>query len=46
MSSKLTTLAEAVASIPDGAHLALSGFAITRCTIAFAHELIRQGKKD
>ncbi len=46
MSSKLTTLAEAVASIPDGAHIALSGFAITRCTIAFAHELIRQGKKD
>ena len=46
MSSKLTTLSEAVASIPDGAHIALSGFAITRCTIAFAHELIRQGKGD
>lgn len=45
MSSKLATLSEAVASIPDGAHVALSGFAITRCTMAFAHELIRQGKR-
>lgn len=43
--SKLTTLAEAVASVPSGAHLALSGFAITRCTMAFARELIRQGIK-
>ena len=41
--SKLTTLPEAVASIPSGAHLALSGFAITRCVMAFAHEVIRQG---
>ena len=41
--SKLTTLADAVASIPSGAHLALSGFAITRCTMAFAREVIRQG---
>lgn len=40
---KLTPLAEAVASIPSGAHLALSGFAITRCTMAFAREVIRQG---
>jgi acyl CoA:acetate/3-ketoacid CoA transferase alpha subunit len=44
--SKLTPLAEAVASIPSGAHLALSGFAITRCTMAFARELIRQGTKE
>jgi glutaconate CoA-transferase subunit A len=43
--SKLTTLAEAVASIPSGSHLALSGFAITRCTMAFAREAIRQGLK-
>ena len=43
--SKLTTLAEAVASVPSGAHLALSGFAITRCTMAFAREVIRQGIK-
>ena len=41
--TKVTTLAEAVASIPSGAHLALSGFAITRCTMAFAREVIRQG---
>ena len=44
--TKLTTLTEAVASIPPGAHLALSGFAITRCTMAFAREVIRQGIKD
>jgi glutaconate CoA-transferase, subunit A len=40
--TKLSTLNEAVASIPSGAHLALSGFAITRCTMAFAREVIRQ----
>jgi len=44
--SKLTTLTDAVASIPSGSHVALSGFAITRCTMAFAHEVIRQGIKD
>jgi glutaconate CoA-transferase subunit A len=43
---KVVNLAEAVASIPSGSHIALSGFAITRCTIAFACELIRQGIKD
>src|SRR4030042_369590 len=32
--TKLSTLTEAVASITSGAHLALSGFAITRCTLA------------
>ena len=41
--SKLAPLNEAVASIPPGSHIALSGFAITRCTMAFAHEVIRQG---
>lgn len=40
--SKLSTLAEAVASIPSGSHLALSGFAIARCTMAFVREVIRQ----
>jgi glutaconate CoA-transferase, subunit A len=44
--TKLSTLSEAVASISSGAHLALSGFAITRCTMAFAREIIRQGIKD
>jgi acyl CoA:acetate/3-ketoacid CoA transferase alpha subunit len=43
--SKVSTLAEAVASIPSGSHVALSGFAITRCTMAFAREVIRQGIK-
>jgi glutaconate CoA-transferase subunit A len=41
--SKLTTLAESVASIPSGSHVALSGFATARCSMAFAHEVIRQG---
>ena len=43
--SKLTTLNEAVATIPSGSHLAISGFAITRCVMAFAREVIRQGLK-
>jgi glutaconate CoA-transferase subunit A len=38
--SKVTTLSEAVATIPSGAHVALSGFAIARCTMAFAREVI------
>ena len=41
--TKLVSLSEAVASIPSGAHVALSGFAITRCAMAFAREVIRQG---
>jgi glutaconate CoA-transferase subunit A len=40
--SKVSTLAEAVASVPSGSHVALSGFATSRCAIAFAHEVIRQ----
>ncbi len=44
--TKVTTLAEAVASIPSGAHVALSGFATARCAMAFAHELIRQGNQS
>ncbi len=43
--TKLSTLAEAVSTIPHGSHVALSGFAITRCTMAFAAEVIRQGIK-
>ncbi len=43
---KVTTLAEAVASIPQGSHVALSGFATARCAMAFAHEVIRQGIKE
>lgn len=43
--SKLSTLAEAVASIPSGVHVALPGFATARCAMAFAHEVIRQRTK-
>jgi glutaconate CoA-transferase, subunit A len=44
--TKVATLAEAVASIPNGSHVALSGFATARCSMAFAHEVIRQGLKN
>jgi len=43
--SKLASLSEAVSSIPPGSHISLSGFAITRCAMAFAREVIRQGLK-
>lgn len=39
----VASLAEAVGTIPDGAHIALGGFAITRNVIAVVHELIRTG---
>jgi glutaconate CoA-transferase, subunit A len=39
---KVCSLAEAVASIDSGSHVALPGFAITRCAMAFAHEVTRQ----
>lgn len=42
---KVVSIAEAVASIPPKAHVALSGFAIARCVMGFAHEVIRQGIK-
>jgi acyl CoA:acetate/3-ketoacid CoA transferase alpha subunit len=45
MADKVKTVAEVVRTIPDGSHIALGGFAINRCCIAVAHELIRQGKK-
>jgi acyl CoA:acetate/3-ketoacid CoA transferase alpha subunit len=44
--TKLCSLDVAVASIPAGAHIALSGFAITRCAMAFVREAIRQGLKE
>jgi glutaconate CoA-transferase subunit A len=40
--TKLTSLADAVASIQPGSHVALSGFATARCAMAFSHEVIRQ----
>lgn len=44
--TKVTDLASAVASIPAGSHIAVSGFATSRCPIAFSHEVIRQGIKN
>src|SRR3989441_4127854 len=46
MADKVKTVAEVVRTIPDGSHIALGGFAINRCNIVVAHELIRQGKKN
>jgi acyl CoA:acetate/3-ketoacid CoA transferase alpha subunit len=46
MRSKIMGLREAVSEIPNGAEIALGGFAITRNPIAFTNELIRQGKKN
>ncbi len=33
-------------TVPDGAHIALGGFAIARNPIAVVHELIRQNKRN
>ncbi len=44
--TKLASLSEAVGSIPSGSHIGLSGFAVTRCTMAFAREVIRQGIRE
>lgn len=44
--TKVSTLAEAVASVQPDSHVALSGFATARCAMAFAHEVIRQGIKN
>jgi acyl CoA:acetate/3-ketoacid CoA transferase alpha subunit len=46
MADKRKTMAEIVHTIPDGAHIALGGFAIARNVIVAVHELIRQGKKN
>jgi glutaconate CoA-transferase, subunit A len=44
-SSKLVTLREAAASVPDGAMLALGGFVVARASAAFARELVRQRRR-
>ncbi|MDP6351750.1 MAG: CoA transferase [Alphaproteobacteria bacterium] len=44
--SKLCSLAEAAARVPDGARIALGGFSIYQHPIAFVHELIRQRRRD
>jgi glutaconate CoA-transferase, subunit A len=46
VAGKIKTAAQVVGSIPDGAHIALGGFAIARGVIAIAHELIRQNKRN
>ena len=46
MAGKIKTAAEVVGSIPDGAHIALGGFAIARNVIVIAHELIRQNRRN
>lgn len=43
--SRLVSLQEAAALVPDGASIALGGFAIARNAIAFVNELIRQGRR-
>jgi acyl CoA:acetate/3-ketoacid CoA transferase alpha subunit len=46
LASKLKTATEVVRTIPDGAQIALGGFAIARSVITVVHELIRQQKKN
>jgi glutaconate CoA-transferase subunit A len=46
VAGKIKSAAEVVGSIPDGAHIALGGFAIARNVIAIAHELIRQNRRE
>src|SRR5438105_3937048 len=43
--SKLVSLREAAASVPDGATLALGGFVVARATAALARELVRQRRR-
>jgi glutaconate CoA-transferase subunit A len=43
---KRITLKEAVKLVPDGAHLFWGGFGFQRPPMAFAHELIRQKKRN
>ena len=44
--SKIRELSELIHEIPDGSSIGLGGFIITRCGMAAAAEMIRQGKKD
>ncbi len=39
------SMGDFVAGIADGTHLALAGFAISRNAVAFAHELVRAGRR-
>src|SRR3954462_10884009 len=46
MPDKRRSLAEIVATIPDGSRLALGGNTLHRAPAAAVHELIRQRKRD
>ena len=46
MAGKIKSVSEIVATIPNGAHIALGGFAIARNVITIVHELIRQQKRE
>ena len=46
VTGKIKALAEVVKTVPDGAHVALGGFAIARNPVAVVHELIRQNKRN
>src|SRR5919202_653630 len=45
MKSKMTSLQDAIASVPNGATVALGGNTLHRAPIAAVHELIRQHKR-
>ena len=45
-SSKVVSLSEAVADIPDRANLTFGGFAAYFTPLALVRELIRQGKRE
>lgn len=45
MADKRRSLAEVIATIPDGSRLALGGNTLHRAPAAFVHELVRQGKR-
>ena len=44
--SKQISLAEAAASVPDGATVALGGLSMNSAPMAFVRELVRAGKRD
>ena len=46
MIDKRTTMAEAIATVPDGSRVALGGNTLHRGPGAAVHEIVRQGKKD
>src|SRR5690349_18845548 len=45
MTDKRTSLADAIAAIPDGAVVALGGITLHRGPSAAVHEIVRQGKR-